>query len=162
LLRADYALAGLVDSGQTRSLAARGGIIRGSLSGNGHLQARLRRPDGSRKAEQVHRLVAAAFLGPISAGCEVNHKNGNKSDNRVANLEYVSHRENMTHAAQKLGRMARKGSANGRALIDEASAAEIRTESAAGVSRKELCARRGLPKAAVDQLLSGRTWKHVA
>jgi HNH endonuclease/NUMOD4 motif len=45
-----------------------------------------------------HRLVAAAFLGPCPTGLEVNHKNGRKNDNRIENLEYKTHLENMAHA----------------------------------------------------------------
>lgn len=41
----------------------------------------------------VHRLVCAAFLG--FSGLEVDHKNGVKTDNRLVNLRYVTHGENM-------------------------------------------------------------------
>lgn len=43
----------------------------------------------------VHRLVANTFIGPQAKGTHVDHKNGNKHDNRVANLRYVSPKDNV-------------------------------------------------------------------
>jgi len=46
----------------------------------------------------VHVLVAAAFIGPCPDGYEVNHENGNKSNNAASNLEYMTRSENNKHA----------------------------------------------------------------
>ena len=51
---------------------------------------------GTRVTTQIHRLICEAFLGP--SPLEVNHKDGNKSNNIIHNLEYVTHEENMRHA----------------------------------------------------------------
>jgi hypothetical protein len=48
------------------------------------------RKDGKYKNITLARCVAEAFIGP-SNGCLVNHKNGDKNDNRANNLEYVPH-----------------------------------------------------------------------
>lgn len=63
---------------------------------NGYLQVLLRK-DGKYKTTLVHRAVMEAFHGPSDK--EVNHKNGNKTDNRLCNLEYVTTEENMQHAS---------------------------------------------------------------
>ncbi len=50
------------------------------------------------RLQSVHKLVAAAYMGPAPEGKEVNHKDGDKQNNRPGNLEYVSRSENMRHA----------------------------------------------------------------
>ena len=60
--------------------------------------------NGDRHSASVHRLVAMAFLGePPSDKVEVNHKDGNKENNAIGNLEWVTRSENMKHAIAKLG-----------------------------------------------------------
>jgi len=46
----------------------------------------------------VHRVVWEAFNGPIPDRLEVNHKNLDRADNRLENLELLTHRENVNHA----------------------------------------------------------------
>lgn len=53
--------------------------------------------NNKRKTIIVHRLVAKEFIGDENK-LEINHINGIKSDNRLENLEYVSHKENILHA----------------------------------------------------------------
>lgn len=52
---------------------------------------------GIKKNYYIHRLVAKAFLQNENNLKEVNHKNGNKQDNNVTNLEWVSRQDNITH-----------------------------------------------------------------
>ncbi len=52
--------------------------------------------DGFKKNFCVHVLVAQSFLGNLSM--VVNHKDGDKQNNNLVNLELVTHRENITHS----------------------------------------------------------------
>lgn len=55
-----------------------------------------------RKSFEVHRLVAQAFIPNVNNLPQVNHKNGNKTDNKVENLEWVTRKGNMEHATKIL------------------------------------------------------------
>jgi hypothetical protein len=72
--------------------AIKGGYVLATMSVNGKIFGRY-----------VHRLVVDAFLGPIALGLEVNHKDGVKTNNGVANLEVVTTSENRIHRYRVLG-----------------------------------------------------------
>lgn len=54
--------------------------------------------DGMRKSVLLHRLVAELFIPNPDGKSEVNHIDGNKENNCVSNLEWVSSSENKLHA----------------------------------------------------------------
>ena len=89
--------------GAVRRQLRRGRILKPQLTPKGYLQVCLYR-DRVRSTTYVHQLVARSFLGHTDS-LEVNHKNGDKTDNAVANLELVSHQENIEHSYRQLGRV---------------------------------------------------------
>lgn len=64
---------------------------------NGYLRVSLS-IDGKQKNFAVHRLVAMAFIPNPKNKSQVNHIDGDKLNNCVENLEWVSSKENMRHA----------------------------------------------------------------
>lgn len=73
----------------------RGGNLRPGPSGTGgHLRVGLWR-NGKCTDGPIHQLVIEAFLGPCPDGLEILHRNGDPTDNRLENLRYGTHAENM-------------------------------------------------------------------
>lgn len=111
----------------------------------------------------LHQLVALAFIpNPEGKRC-VNHKNGNRADNRVENLNWMTHKENSQHAMKDLGwaEKRKRGSAHFRAKVTEAIVMEIRRKAAAGVMLKDIAAEVGLNASTVSSIVARRYWKHI-
>jgi hypothetical protein len=69
-----------------------------STNGDGYRQATITGKDGIKKTKYVHRMVAETFIpNPDNKPC-INHKDGNKNNNHVENLEWVTVAENNEHA----------------------------------------------------------------
>lgn len=88
--------------GRIKSLRSK--IILASLSSkSGYCYVGLAK-NGMNKQKSVHRLVALAFIPNSENKPEVNHIDGNKHNNTVKNLEWVTKSENMKHCRQILGK----------------------------------------------------------
>lgn len=72
-------------------------ILNYNKSNRGYLQVCLTK-DGKSKTYTVHRLVAKAFLPNLKNKKQVNHIDGNKENNSIDNLEWVTSSENNKHA----------------------------------------------------------------
>lgn len=75
----------------------KGKILKPSINGEGYYAVTLSK-ESKRQVRSIHRLLALAFLSNPKGKREVNHINGNKHDNRLENLEWVSSSENRKHA----------------------------------------------------------------
>ena len=65
---------------------------------NGYLGMTVRPEPNHTVNIRIHKKVAEAFLGEPLSGYVINHKDGNKHNNRIENLEYVTSSENNIHA----------------------------------------------------------------
>jgi hypothetical protein len=106
-------------------------------------------------------LVADAFLGPKPPKLDVNHKDGNKRNNRIENLEYVTRSENHRHAFRlglsKSPFTGVKGDAHRNTKITDADVATLRTEFASGTTRRDLASRYGISYYTVWDITTGRS-----
>ena len=108
----------------------------------------------------VHRLVAEAFLGPCPEGHEVNHIDGVKTNNDVANLEYVTHAGNMRHASRT--GLSAVGERCRRSHLRDQDIRDMRAAWEAGESGLALSRRFGVAPVTVSLIVNRKTWRSVA
>lgn len=146
------------DSGQIKS--PRGKILKGTKDPKGYL-----RIDIPGSTVKVHRMVAKHFIPNPFNLPQVNHKNTIKTDNRVDNLEWVTGLQNAQHA-KEMGLYAKRviyGAANGCALLNEQQVLEIRRSfKPRQITRAILAKRFNVSEAAIKDVITRRSWKHLA
>lgn len=96
------------NKGRVMSLKDNGkpAILKTFLGERGYPRINLMR-NGHLKQVFVHRLVAQSFIGEIDEEMVVNHKDGNKENNWLDNLEIVTQSENALHSCYVLGNTVR-------------------------------------------------------
>jgi HNH endonuclease/Helix-turn-helix domain of resolvase len=136
-------------------------ILNGRLEGNGYITFHLY-IDGKQKHPLAHRIVWAAFHGPIPKGLEINHKNGVKYDNHLANLELVTRSENMLHGFRTLGfsRNRMKGSDHPKAKLSEDDVKEILALRQGGMRRYLVAKKFNVSSPAIRRIEMGLNWSH--
>ena len=137
-----------------------GRIIRGSISKRGYFMSRLGK-DSKQGHFLHHKLVAEAFIGPRLCGMELNHKDGNKLNNHVENLEYVSHCRNMKHA-HSVGLSKNFGETHALAILSENTVRKIIDDYArGGTSYRLLGLKYGIKIGTIASICSGMNWRHI-
>lgn len=145
--------------GRVRSLLT-GKVLRPGRTSKGYLSVQLycgaspKRP----RSYTVHRLVCLAFLGgPPFPKAEINHRDLDKANNRVENLEWCTGKQNMRHAVENGVYMGRSNVEKRK--LTEAEVAEIRaTDFRYGVQR-QLAKRFGVHETVISQIKLGKTYR---
>lgn len=128
----------------------------GSVDTTGYLQV-----DGRTRGLGIlsaHRLIWEAMNGPIPVGLEINHKNGVKTDNRLSNLELVTHAENIRHA-YRTGLKSNAGEKHPRHKLTVRQVAEIRRLCSEGVPRLIVAQQFGIHRRSVCDIVNRKTWQ---
>jgi len=109
----------------------------------------------------VHRLVAKTFhtLSEF-LGADVNHKDGDKSNNYYRNLEWVTRSENINHSF-KLGLSNTKGSRNSGAILHESQIPIIRDSFKEGFSNAQIAGYFKVHPDTIRYVINGKAWRHV-
>lgn len=125
----------------------------------GYMKVRLTK-EGCRKKLSVHRLVCLAFLGDPGDGDQVCHNNGDRADNRLENLRWGTAKENAAdrdrHGMTAIGRR------NAQAVLDADDIHRIRKLASKGLVQRSIADKFGVSQRTIHDVLTGRTWKHVA
>lgn len=130
-----------------------GRVLNSGTTKNGYQHVELHGHAGA-KGSLVHRLVMGAFVGPCPDGFQVNHKNGDKRDNRIENLEYLTPGDNLQHSRDTLRN--RHG-----AKLTESDVLKIRELVRTGVSQREIARRFGVVQGVIGHIVAGRTWRRA-
>jgi hypothetical protein len=130
------------------------------LSSAGYYQVSLCR--NSRAAKfLVHRLVIEAFVSNIHNKSQVNHRDGNKLDNNVNNLEWVTPSENTIHADEVLG-IDSRGENYGAVKLTERDVMSIRDLlESSGYTQEFIAGMFNVDQTTISDVKVGRTWTHI-
>lgn len=115
--------------------------------------------NGTMKKKQVHRLVLENFNPTDDDSLQVNHIDGNKRNNKLENLEWVTAKENNQHA-RRTGLLTHNG--RGRHKLSDEEVREIRKMNESGLyTKKSIADKFGVCKDTITGITLGRTYKFV-
>ena len=140
-----------------------GRIQKGYIGHNGYLRFQLSTPLKGGRSIRAHIVVARAFLGPCPPGKELHHKDHNKENASLDNLEYVTHAENIKYGIQA-GRYpfpGLPGSSNPRAVFSDSDVYAIRKALENGAVGARLAEQYGVTPSAISVIKNRVRWKHL-
>lgn len=114
--------------------------------------------DGVGVTTAVHRIVALAHLGLRPDGLTINHKDGNKLNNNVENLEYVTSRANREHAIEH--GLWGFGEKNGLAKLTEDDVRTIRSLHGT-IPLYRIAQQFDVTRQNVSSIVKRKTWGHI-
>jgi hypothetical protein len=113
------------------------------------------------KTFKIHRLVAQAFIPNPDNKPQINHIDGNKSNNKVDNLEWVTNKENSKHAVEKLLRNT-KGENHHNVKLRNYQVLNIRKKYATGkYKRKDIADEYQVSITLIGFIINRKIWKHI-
>ncbi len=134
-------------------------LIKGSVDAAGYHAISTRNSGGKAVNKYRHRVVAEAFIENPLGLPEVNHKDGDKSNNHKDNLEWVTPKENVAHAIAN-GLRNNHGERHPSAKLQYSDVVRIREMGSNGGSNKDIAAVFNVRPALIWRILTGKTWRN--
>jgi len=131
-------------------------ILKPALDSSGYLRVALSK-DRKLTTLKIHRIVAEHFY-TIEVNKEVNHIDGDKTNNSVENLEWVTRSENVKHAFDIGLANSMRGSNNPTSKIDELTALTVKTFIESKYKLKYISDKLGISYNIVKDISRKRTW----
>ena len=119
--------------------------------------------NGNAKIKAVHRLVLFAFTGPPPTHKhQCNHKDGDKMNNHIDNLEWVTGKENVQHSFNVLNNRTARGERQGHSKLTEDDVIQIRRLYATGeYTQQEIADMYGVRGSNIGAIVRLESWAHV-
>ncbi len=107
----------------------------------------------------VHTIVLCAFVGPCPSGEECRHLNRNRQDNRLENLAWGTHQENIDD--RQIHGMTASGERHWNAKLSVAKVLAIKVALAKGETKASIARRSKISHATICDIAKGRSWRGV-
>jgi hypothetical protein len=122
--------------------------------------------NGSHKQRYVHALVLEAFVSPCPKGYECNHKDGNKLNNNLDNLEWTTHSKNELHAYEMglvvgVGAPGRVGILHPLHKLTNDDVRSIRDLLKTGRTQKSLAISFNVAQTTISKINLRKRWRHL-
>jgi NUMOD4 motif/HNH endonuclease len=150
------------DLGRVKSLARANRLMTLFVDRQGYLTVSLRKPRGVALRKSVHRLVAMAFIPNRRKLPQVNHLDGNKTNARVENLEWVTRHQNQRHAIRTGLLKIPRGEARGHSKLTEKQVLEIRKRvSEKSATQRTLAFEFNISPTTICEIIKRKKWAHL-
>lgn len=117
--------------------------------------------DNMANGKLIHRLVANAFIPNPDKLPQVNHLDGDVSNNYVSNLEWATPSSNVIYSLNTFGRKERLGESNNKSKFTKEQVQEVRRLYPEIKSQRKLAKMYNVCQTAIKQIVNNQTWKHI-
>lgn len=127
----------------------------------GYLEVTLRNKEGKQQSKLIHHLVVKYFMNYITKklGLVINHKDGNKLNNKLENLEIVTRSRNSKHAYEIGLNKPRLGEKSNLSKLKYKEVQQIKNMLKSGYSSKEIAHKFNIHATTISKIKTGKTWK---